>query len=260
MKSLRLAVSLFSVIPVGVVRPDRRLAVAAVRWLPVVGALLGAFAALVASTAWHGGGSPLLGAVLAVGALALGTRGLHLDGLADLADGLGSGRPAEDALRVMRQSDIGPFGVAAILFAVLCQVASLAAVFGASPWALGVVCLVSAAATSRLAVVWAAARGVPAAHAGGFGALVADSASLATRLSVTAAVVAGVLGCAFVAGADGGDLARLAGSLAGALVLSTLVSRHAVRRLGGVTGDVFGGLVELTCTAFLVILAVSEQW
>lgn len=260
MKSLRLAVSLFSVIPVGIVVPDRRLAVAAVRWLPAVGALLGAFAALAASMAWHGAGSPILGAVLGVGALALGTRGLHLDGLADLADGLGSGRAPEDALRVMRQSDIGPFGVAAILFAVLCQVSSLAAVFAASPWALGVVYLVSAAVTGRLAVVWAAARGVPAAHAGGFGALVADSSSVTTRLSVSAVVVVAALGCAVAAGADTGEVARLAGAIVGALVVSRLAARHAVRRLGGVTGDVFGGLVEITFTTCLVVLAVSMQW
>ena len=53
------------------------------------------------------------------------TRGLHLDGLADTADGLGSGKPAEDALRIMKQSDIGPFGVITLLFVLLAQVAAL---------------------------------------------------------------------------------------------------------------------------------------
>ena len=53
------------------------------------------------------------------------TRGLHLDGLADTADGLGSAKPAEDALRIMKQSDIGPFGVITLLFVLLAQVAVL---------------------------------------------------------------------------------------------------------------------------------------
>ena len=57
------------------------------------------------------------------------TRGLHLDGLADTADGLGSGKPAEDALRIMKQSDIGPFGVITLVFALLAQVAALAELY-----------------------------------------------------------------------------------------------------------------------------------
>ena len=61
---------------------------------------------------------------LVVVALALLSRGLHLDGLADLADGLGSRRPAAGAHEVMARSDIGPFGVAAVVLALLLQVAA----------------------------------------------------------------------------------------------------------------------------------------
>ena len=59
-------------------------------------------------------------------ALALLTRGLHLDGLADLADGLGSGQPAATALDIMRRSDIGPFGTVTLVLVLLTQVAALA--------------------------------------------------------------------------------------------------------------------------------------
>ena len=71
--------------------------------------------------------SPLTGAVLALAALALLTRGLHLDGLADTADGLGPLRGRERALQVMRQSDVGPFGVVTLVLTLLLQVACLAA-------------------------------------------------------------------------------------------------------------------------------------
>jgi adenosylcobinamide-GDP ribazoletransferase len=253
---------LFTVLPVGTTRPDGPGAVVALRWLPAVGALLGAIAALAVFPVWHGHerGSPLLGAVVAIGLLAAGTRGMHLDGLADLADGLGSGHDAARALRVMRQSDIGPFGVAAVVFAVLCQVASLATLFATTSWLLGSVYLLCIAATGRLAVVWAAARGVPAAHRGGFGVLVANSAGVSARLALTAAVLGAGLAGAAVAGASVRELGCLAGSILGALVVSKVVSRHAVRRLGGVTGDVFGALVEITTTACTFTLAVTRSW
>ncbi|CAM5688924.1 Adenosylcobinamide-GDP ribazoletransferase [Streptomyces rimosus subsp. rimosus] len=71
------------------------------------------------------GSGPLLAAVATAAVPAALTRGLHLDGLADTADGLGSGKPADDALRIMKQSDIGPFGVITLLFTLLAQVAAL---------------------------------------------------------------------------------------------------------------------------------------
>ena len=58
------------------------------------------------------------------------TRGLHLDGLADTADGLGSAKPAADALRIMKASDIGPFGVVTLVLALLGQVLLLASAWG----------------------------------------------------------------------------------------------------------------------------------
>ena len=76
------------------------------------------------------GAGPLLAAVVTVAVPAVLTRGLHLDGLADAADGLGSGKPAEDALRVMKQSDIGPFGVLTLVLVLLAQVAALAELYG----------------------------------------------------------------------------------------------------------------------------------
>ena len=107
--------------------PDRATAGAAMAWAPAVGLLLGIIAAAVLVLADHAlGTGPLTAAVLAVAALALLTRGLHLDGLADLADGLGSGKPAASALEIMRRSDIGPFGTVTLVLVLLAQVAALA--------------------------------------------------------------------------------------------------------------------------------------
>ncbi|KOG87903.1 hypothetical protein ADK38_22805, partial [Streptomyces varsoviensis] len=100
------------------------------------------------------------------------TRGLHLDGLADVADGLGSGKPAEDALRIMKQSDIGPFGVLTLVFVLLGQVAAVYELYGAG-WARGALAVAVAAVAARTALTLASRAGVPAARPEGLGAAVA---------------------------------------------------------------------------------------
>ena len=95
-------------------------------WAPLVGLVLGGVATGVAvlGSRWI---TPAAGAVLAVAVLALLTRGLHLDGLADTADGLGPLRDPARALQVMHQGDLGPFGAATLILTVLLQVACIAA-------------------------------------------------------------------------------------------------------------------------------------
>ena len=107
-------------------------------------------------------------------ALALLTRGLHLDGLADLADGLGSGQPAPTALDIMRRSDIGPFGTVTLVLVLLAQVAALAHA-EAEGDGRGPAALIVAVVTGRLALTWACRRGVAAARQEGLGALVAGT-------------------------------------------------------------------------------------
>ncbi len=185
----RVALSLFTVIPAGVGGDlDEGAAARAVFWLPVIGAGLGLAGGAVMVFVAAGQGSPerqLLGAALAMMLLALATGGLHLDGLADTADGLGSRRPADQALEIMRRSDAGPLGVATLVLVLLVQVCALASL--PRGWA-GAAGLVLAAVTGRVAVVLA--TGSPPARPSGFGALVAGRTSAAGR-AASAAVLLG---------------------------------------------------------------------
>jgi adenosylcobinamide-GDP ribazoletransferase len=247
--------SLFTTIPAGVSGTlDDEVAARAVLWLPWIGLLLGAIGGgvvLTVGTLNATGPGRLLGAALAVAVTAVLTGGLHLDGLADTADGLGSRRTADAALEIMRRSDIGPMGVGALVLVLLIQVAAVAAV---PRLPLAVAALVIAEVTGRVAVVVATSS--PAARPGGFGALVAGRTTKAER-----ALTVGVLACAVASAgltAGGPVLAvrGLAATFAG-LLTGWLLQRTARRRLGGMTGDVFGAILQVSAATALVVAALA---
>ena len=267
---LRLSVTLLTVIPwrdAGRRAGDdtaaalpRATVAAAMAWAPVVGLLLGVMASAVLLVADRPlGAGPLTAAGLAVGLLALLSRGLHLDGLADLADGLASGKPAPAALDIMRRSDIGPLGTVTLILTLLIQVASLSQAESAGHGR-GPAALIAAVVTGRLALTWACRRGVPAARPDGLGALVAESVPVAIPVAATvatlAAATAAVAISAIVVGEPLGwtlPLAVLAG-----LGAAFTMQRHVVRRLGGITGDVLGALAEIATTVTLVVAAMGS--
>ncbi|MBM4796102.1 adenosylcobinamide-GDP ribazoletransferase [Streptomyces sioyaensis] len=252
--ALRFAFGTLTVLPVHVTRWDRAAARGGMLCAPLAGLVVGLCAAAVGGALLLLGGSPLLAAVGTAAVPAVLTRGLHLDGLADTADGLGSGKPAEDALRIMKQSDIGPFGVLTLVFTLLAQVAALSGLY-AGGWARGAAAAAVAAVTARTALTLASRAGVPAARPEGLGAAVAGTVPVRAALLCVALVAAGCAAAGAAFGPYGALRAALA-ALAG-LGLGELVLRHCRRRFGGVTGDVFGALAESAGLTALLALALG---
>ncbi|MEU8571616.1 adenosylcobinamide-GDP ribazoletransferase [Streptomyces pathocidini] len=251
---LRFAFGTLTVFRVRVRRWDRGAARGGMVWAPLVGAVVGGCAVAAGGLVLGLGGGPLLAAVATVAVPAALTRGLHLDGLADTADGLGSGRPAADALRIMKQSDIGPFGVITLLLVLLAQTAAISQLYAVG-WACGALAALVAGVAARLALTLAARTGVPAARPDGLGATVAGAVPAGAAIAVGAVVVAA---CA-AAGSPLGAYAAAHHALAvlAALAAAELLLRRCRLRLGGVTGDVFGALSETAATTALIVLALG---
>lgn len=203
----------------------------AIRCYPVVGLAIGV---MVAAAGWLGGRiDPWTGALAALVAWVAVTGALHLDGLGDLADGIGAAHgDRARLLAVMADSHIGSFGVVAIGLQLVAKLVLLHAI-GAAGWAL--VLVPFAARIGPLA--WA--RWLPPLHAG-LGAMVARAVRRRDLISWTALLAAAC---------------TIAPALIAAPLMIAGVGLWLKRRIGGVTGDAHGAGIELVETGLLLAIA-----
>lgn len=212
----------------------------AVPWFPIIGLLIGAV---------HGGTyylagqliAPVVAATLALGLSLLLTGAFHHDGLADIADAFGGGWTVEQRMEILKDSRLGTYGVAALAIALILEVGAVSQL---SP-TLGFEALVVAHCLGRAAAL---AAMVLAPTAGdGMGASYMDR--LSTRLVLLSVAVAIGIG-AFI------SPTRVVLAVAAASVASVAVVGLAIRKIGGVNGDVLGAVTVVSGVAILVIFGV----
>ena len=215
----------------------------AVAYFPLIGAGLGlvsgataiALAPLV---------PPRLAALLVVSLAAWMTGAIHLDGLADTADGLGGGSSREETLRIMRDPTLGAFGVIALVLVLGVKVEALAALIERGAALPQLIVAAAAARWGAVLLAWSLPYARPE---GGLGLAVTErmrpaDVAVATVFAATIAAAAGV---------------RTAlPAFAAAVIVAGLLRRSCRRRLGGVTGDVLGAHTEL-CEATALLAGVA---
>lgn len=213
-------------------------------WVAVLPVTL--VASVVGWALLHAGVPALASGLMVVGLVQLGTRGLHADGLADTIDGLSASWDRDRALDIMRRGDVGPLGATALVVVLGLQ-ASLVGEVLARP--AGWVAAGLALALGRLALTLGTMSGVPAARPEGLGAAVA---SVVPRWAVAAVWGLGLLLLIAVMLGVGGPWWGAVVGIALGLLGAGVVLRMCIRKLGGITGDVLGAMVEIACVGLLL--------
>lgn len=247
MNGLRSAIGFLTILPVAPRDATGGLA-SARAWFPVVGLVLGGFLAsadllirFADSMVTQGGSTlpPLLSAVVLTVLLVVLTRALHLDGFMDCCDALFGGFDRRRRLEILRDPHVGAFAVTGVVGLLLLKVSAIMAL----PQEGRLWTLLLFPCLSRWGVVLA--MGVfPYVRSRGIGTPFMEGGSVwqtASALFVTviaALVIAGVAGLALAAAAS---------------VAAWCVGAWASRQLGGVTGDVYGAVIEVSEVAVLLV-------
>jgi adenosylcobinamide-GDP ribazoletransferase len=249
--ALRLSVGTLTIVPSGAIAEiDRRTAARAMIIAPLAVLPLAVAVALAGWLARTAGLPSLAVGLLVVGGLALGSRALHLDGLADTVDGFGAGWTAERSLMVMRRGDVGPMGVVALIIVLGLQAVSVGELIQDIP---GAVLVGAAVCSSRAALCLTCVHGVPAARGDGLGVAVANSVP---RSAVVGCWLVVLLIMSWAAWGSGHGVPNGALAVAATAATVGLLVYRCVRRLGGVTGDVMGAAIEIAFTVMITVMII----
>lgn len=212
---------------------------------PLIGALTGLIQILTLQFFAASANSNTLKSVLVAALLIVVnvfvTGALHLDGLADMADGFGGGRTKERTLEIMRDSLIGSYGAVALVLLLILKVAAIAAlVETGAAWQI----LIVAPALGRWAIVPLGKFAPYARKSGGLGQSITDFVGWSELFG--ASFFAGIFVFGLLDWRGGAVLWVISAAV------TLFIARFSLRKIGGITGDVLGANAEVCETAVLL--------
>lgn len=249
------ALSWLTVLPItGATAFDRITGARVMASLPLVGLLLGAIMAGISfGLSYLSTNSLLVGVAVTVCGQLL-TRFMHLDGLADVADALGSYAPPDKAREILADPHAGLIGMAAALLSLLVQIAAIVTLIEQDAfWAIFFLPVIG-----RLCGMVAAHRSFQPMKPTGFAALIIGTVPSWWIVAWLSAILL-VSGAVALWAGDSSVVVTLFLSTFSTLILALILARHCNRRLGGLNGDTCGFIIEISTSfsAFLLALGLS---
>lgn len=243
MSSLGDALRFLTILPIpgGWTRQDGRFERCAL-WFPIVGIIIGAMlagTAIITQAIFP----PAVSVIIIVGVSIFVSGGLHLDGVADTADGMFSSKPTAKILSIMKDSRIGTMGTLALILFLGLKTASLIAIPSKELWRVVFLMTLNGRTILLLGICW----GHPIPNTTGLGKLFMEEHSLLKALPLLVAPIIVAIALQGVAGAISYGLVFFT---AGAILL------WATKRLGGINGDILGTMCE-TAELFTVLTLCS---
>ena len=250
-QDLKVVLAFFTRLPIKSGEVRRPLA-ASSRAFGVAGLVIGGLAGMVFWLASLSGLTAPVAAILAVAALILITGGLHEDGLADVADGFGGGWDVARKLDIMRDSNVGTYGMLALVISTGLRVAGYATLFVDGQGLFASVALFAAVGCFSRASMPFMMLQLKSVRSDGRAYQAGKPSNNAVRSGL---LISGISGGVLFLFATG--IAGVAAALAGAGLAYYAVARIATRQIGGYTGDVLGSLQQISellilCTLMMV--------
>jgi len=245
MKSFLAALQFLTIIPVKVKSLDERTLSRGVMYFPVVGFILGLILSGIDYALHSINFNPILSSTLLVIALIVITGGMHLDGVADTADGFFSGKTRDEKLKIMRDPSTGAMGAISLISIIILKIALIYSIIPDSR----AIALILMLVLSRWAMVFCMYI-FPYARTDGKANVFINGMKQNTLIIATLTAIALVL---FVKGMPGVIL------IIEIALVTALFGKWAVKKIGGITGDTLGALAELSEIAVLLIFYIIQR-
>jgi adenosylcobinamide-GDP ribazoletransferase len=243
----KLALSFLTVMPVKLKKDaDSRIFGKSIAYFPLVGLIIG----IVLAVIWYllvfkvRMGKNAASIVIIITLVAL-TRMLHLDGLADMFDGLFGGKDSEHSLTIMKDSRVGSFGVVSVSCALLAKYAFLSSLEGSASTSTIILFPLVSRFVASLTIITQ-----PYAREDGLATLFSDGRKPAELIiptiftAVTAFVLLGINGIA---------------ALLVTCIIAIIILMWVKAKIGGITGDIIGGMIEISEIVFLFIVLAQAR-